>query len=184
MFGVGRVDGNGNLDTAFGNGGYSLTEFGRRPSEGVDMGASNVAPRLDGYIAGGAAPTALGFVGFTAAGQLDPAFGQGGKLALDPDPPNDPIVLSRLVPLGGGRTLAVCFTFAERSGKPTRGILVVIRADGTLDPSFGSRGNVVLTGRKLGIEAIDSLTRRSGSPTARSSCLEAPTAHSTTTSAC
>ena len=154
VFGIARVDAAGALDTAFGNGGYNTSvDFGPRPSFGIVYGASVIAPRPGGgWLVGGPAPGGrIGLVAFTATGAVDPAFGGGGTFAFDPNPRSYDIVVTRLVPLRDGATLVVGF-----QGR-TRGVLAKVGADGRLVPGFGKGGSLIVSGRSLGVDEVDSL---------------------------
>jgi uncharacterized delta-60 repeat protein len=154
VFGLARLDAAGALDPAFGSGGYSpFADFGPKPPAGIVQGANAIAPRAGGgwLVAGPAPGERVGLVAFTATGAVDPAFGSGGALAFDSNPGVNEIVVTRLVPLRDGSTLVVAW-------EGTRGLLTKVGADGRLVPGFGKGGSVVITGRSLGVDQVDSLS--------------------------
>jgi uncharacterized delta-60 repeat protein/uncharacterized repeat protein (TIGR01451 family) len=82
-FALACYDENGNLDPAFGQGGKATADF-----FGANDGARGVAVQRDGKIvlsgfATNGTKRLFALARFTDSGQLDPVFGQGGKLSLD-----------------------------------------------------------------------------------------------------
>jgi uncharacterized delta-60 repeat protein len=153
VFGIARVDAAGALDPAFGSGGFgAYADFGPKPPSGIVQGANAIAPRAGGgwLVGGPATDERAGLVAFTATGALDAAFGGGGMLAFDSNPGPNEIVVTRLVPLRDGSTLVVAW-------EGTRGLLTKVGADGRLVPGFGKGGTVVVKGRSLGVDQVDSL---------------------------
>lgn len=78
-FVLARYDTLGNLDPSFGAGGRALADFGA-PGEaayGLAVGPD------DKIVVGGASADQFAFARYTAAGILDPTFGQGGKNLFD-----------------------------------------------------------------------------------------------------
>lgn len=77
-FAVARYDTNGNLDAGFGSGGMVLTDI-----NGFDQ-ANSVAVQTDNKIVvAGSASADFAVVRYDANGNLDPAFGTGGKTTTD-----------------------------------------------------------------------------------------------------
>jgi uncharacterized delta-60 repeat protein len=146
-FALARYTARGQLDQSFGQGGKVV--LGNRAA------ATAIAVEPDGKI------VALGFLGqpmgppavvmlrFTAAGELDPSFGQGGQVLVDPlnevsstflVQPDGKIVVAGLSGLAG--TDAV------------RARLLRYTAEGRLDPSFGTDGEVVVGDRPESLSAL------------------------------
>lgn len=131
---------NGQLDPSFGNGGKVTTVF-----PGGESGAFAVAVQPDGKIlAAGAADVAGNFDFFFArylsGGTPDPGFGGGdGIETVAVGTEEDE---ARSVAVGpGGRIVAV--GEAEIPANETALGVVVLKADGTPDPSFGGDGSLV-----------------------------------------
>jgi len=129
----------GDLDPTFGRGGAVRLDLGKREF------ANGVAIQGDGKIdvAGlqnrlGSSDSALVAARFTAAGALDPSFGQGaGFQAVGSADDGEALVLQpdgKLVVSG------------SRATTPTNTDMLVDRfdTDGALDPSFGSGGSAAL----------------------------------------
>ena len=146
-FALARYTARGQLDQSFGQGGK--VALGNRAA----LTAAAVEP--SGKI------VALGFIGqdkglpvvvvlrFTAAGELDPSFGQDGQVLVDSLTevsstfllqPDGKIVVAGLSGLAG--TNAV------------RARLVRYTAEGRLDPSFGTGGEVVVGDRPDSLSAL------------------------------
>jgi uncharacterized delta-60 repeat protein len=130
----------GSLDTTSGTGGRAITDFG-----GND-GASALVLQPDGKLVAAGTAHAGSFSGdfglarYDPDGNLDPAFGTGGKVTTDfffgsADSAN------ALVLQPDGRLLAAGFALSSPSGPPQFG-LARCNPDGSLDASFGSFGTV------------------------------------------
>jgi uncharacterized delta-60 repeat protein len=137
---VARYEADGRLDSAFGSGGVSYTNFHGRG--GMAWG---LAIQPDGKIVevGDAGLesypfNALGVVRFTSDGTLDPTFGAGGKVttSFEGGGSGRDIVVQpdgKLVAAGAART---------SSGNAGFG-LARFNTDGSVDSSFGSNGTVL-----------------------------------------
>ena len=129
-FAMARYNTNGTLDTTFGIGGKTATDFG------ADDRAFSVALQGDGKIvAAGMTGTNFALARYYPNGTLDGTFGSGGKVATDFGGPAD-IALGVAVRLDGkivaaGRTLV--------SGRTAFALARYI-SNGTLDPLFGTAG--------------------------------------------
>jgi len=143
-FGIGRITASGAADPSFGTNGSTVTSFPGNRRDGALMGKRPLVARPGGWIVGGTTGTQFGFVGFTSSGAIDPSFGSGGKLQVNPDGKNSRDVMLDLVPIGGNRFVAV--------GQGSRGLeLACIDAGGKLVRSFGRHGVETLTPAQLGI---------------------------------
>lgn len=139
-FALARYNGNGTLDTSFGNGGKVTTDFG-----GGDDAAPSVAVQTDGQIvAAGFAYTASSDFALARYngwdGSLDASFGNGGKVTTDFKSRDDRargLALQsdgKIVAVGGATVLGgfPSYDFA----------LARYNSNGTLDSSFGRFGRV------------------------------------------
>lgn len=130
-----RLGVDGSPDAGFGSGGAAPTQIGS-----TTYGVAALARQTDGkLLATGAGDGGVSVLRFTAAGQLDPTFGDGGRT---------------VVPLGGGssgagRAIAVqpdgriVVGAMAPSGSPPGGFdLIRLLPSGQLDPDFGSGGVV------------------------------------------
>jgi uncharacterized delta-60 repeat protein len=159
LFGIARVDAAGVLDPSFGTqSAEAALDFGVQASHlTLVEGARTIAPRPGGgWVVAGPVPGGWGFAGFTATGAVDPAFGNQGKVVVDPDPRPDPVQLYSLTPLRDGRLLAVGANAGD--GGVPKGYAALLNGDGSLAKGFGRRGKVVITPRTLGTDEVYSLT--------------------------
>ncbi len=136
-FFVARYNANGTLDTSFGTGGHTTTDFNRLTDH-----ANAVALQADGKILAAGWATArngstnVGLLRYNANGTLDTSFGGKGSKGL---------VMTNV---GGGGADAIV---VQPDGKivvadsNAGGLTVLARytADGTLDTTFGSGGKLV-----------------------------------------
>ncbi len=125
----------GTLDPSFGTSGVSITA--------PDLQLFAVEPSAGGYVAVGvhALPpddSAIALLRYTAAGQLDPAYGTGGL--IDSGPTKDdfgygaaPLDANRLVIVGDGR---------DTAGSDDDITVGIVDAAGAPDPAFGASGYV------------------------------------------
>jgi uncharacterized delta-60 repeat protein len=136
-FALARYNPDGTLDTSFGTGGKVTTDFG-----GFDQVAA-VAVQADGKLVaagtteGSSAVFAL--ARYNPDGTLDTSFGTGGKVTTDFARPGGSFDQANGLVLQGSKLVA-----AGTAG-PLPGFVFALaryRADGTLDPSFGSHGTV------------------------------------------
>ncbi len=138
-FAIARYNADGTPDASFGHGGQVLTDFG-----GLSDDALAVLVQPDGRIvAVGSALTRATYYDFalaryTAAGQLDTTFGTGGRVRTDfGQQAFDRARAAALQP--DGRIVAAGFAISPDGG--TENFAVVrYRADGSLDPAFGTGG--------------------------------------------
>jgi uncharacterized delta-60 repeat protein len=140
-----RYSARGRPDTSFGEGGkVVLSSYG---------GLTAVAAEPDGKI------VALGWIGqpmglptvvvlrFTSGGELDPSFGQGGQVRVD-----SLADVSSSFLLQPDRKIVVAGNLGFRAGG--RAVLVRYTGDGTLDPSFGTGGEVVASDGPENLSAL------------------------------
>ena len=128
----------GGLDPAFGTGGQVTVAFGVGTT-----GAAALARQADGKIvaAGGAGHdrslnrTDFGLLRLTAAGQLDPAFGTGGRVTMHPGVQSG---ANAVVVQPDAKILAAGYA-------DTSAVLARYLPDGSLDPTFGATGVVTPT---------------------------------------
>jgi uncharacterized delta-60 repeat protein len=118
----------GVLDSSFGNRGVVVTEFSDflETPWGGSPACLTILP--DGkLLAGGTRGTMARYL---PHGELDPTFGEGGKVVFTGDES-----IRRLLPLADGKILALC----TDSDWPT---LIRLNADGSLDTTFGDQGGI------------------------------------------
>ena len=139
-FSLTRYMPNGNLDRSFGADGKVTTGFGG------GGGISALVVQADGkLVAAGAAPTVNGLSDFALArynpdGTLDTTFGVGGTVTTDFAGGYDEA--NALVVQADGKLVAAGFT-EDFSSMTTNGVLARYNSDGTLDPTFGTGGQVI-----------------------------------------
>jgi uncharacterized delta-60 repeat protein len=142
----------GTLDGAFGVGGQVRTDFG-----GTYDWAYATALRPDGKILTAGVSNARGTYDFalaryTAAGALDPSFGEGGLVTTDFGGSYDWAYAMALQPDGR----IVVGGVSDRSGSRDFA-LARYNSDGSLDPSFGEGGRLVTPVRPLTTDVIHGL---------------------------
>jgi uncharacterized delta-60 repeat protein len=129
-FAVARYNTNGALDSTFGSGGKTVTDFG------ADDRAFSVALQADGKIvAEGMTGNDFALARYNTNGTLDTTFGTSGKVITDFAGSND-IGLGVAV-RSDGKLVAVGRTFA--SGR-TAFAVARYNGNGTLDTTFGTGG--------------------------------------------
>jgi uncharacterized delta-60 repeat protein len=136
-FALARYNGDGTLDTSFGNGGKVTTDFNRGSAEG----ASAIALRPDGKIVLAGFSNVSGTHNFALArynsnGTLDTSFGNGGEVTPD-------FGGSDLLALAldrKGRIIAI--GRSDQASGNTDFALARFESEGRLDVSFGSGGEV------------------------------------------
>lgn len=136
----------GRLDANFGSRGIVITDV-----SGGNEAATALMRQSNGrLVVAGRSRGRMLLVRYLSSGRLDRSFGSGGVLVYSPGPGSDSVNAVRA--RSAGRILV-----AGQTG--TRGALVQYRSDGRLDPSFGVRGQQLLslgprTGRLSGL-AVD-----------------------------
>jgi uncharacterized delta-60 repeat protein len=158
-FALARYNTDGSLDTSFGTGGMVLTDF----NNGNNDVANALAIQKDGKIILAGFSNAIGSDGFLLAadfalaryntdGSLDTSFGIGGKLLTNfifigaPSNGGDDAANAVAIQTDGKIVAAGFFKLpVGGTGLPTGGGFALARynTDGSLDPSFGSGGNVI-----------------------------------------
>ena len=146
------IHADGMLDPSFGNGGIVTTDFG--PVVSYD-GAGSLVMLPDGRaVAAGRAgdikpPGAMAAARYLSSGALDTTFGGDGRVALGPTGcstgfggPGNGAEAALLQPDGRLVLVGLCSNF----GPPLVPVFWVVRlnVDGSLDPSFGTGGQVYL----------------------------------------
>jgi uncharacterized delta-60 repeat protein len=165
-FAVTRYLDNGTLDPSFGSGGVVETAFGTLNDEAF---ATAVQP--DGRI------IAAGFSmidpsadvnGFAVAryltnGNLDPSFGTGGRFAQSVSEAAGQEYANAVALQADGKIVLAGYGAADASGGAFEIVLVRLKSDGTLDPSFGGGDGIVQTPvRPGGSEAQDVIVQPDG----------------------
>jgi uncharacterized delta-60 repeat protein len=149
---VARYNSNGTLDTTFGNGGFTLVNFG---NQSWDHGRDAVLQSDGKIILVGIAEINTPYDSFAVArfnpdGSLDQTFGNGGKFVMVNQGDLEAAVLQsdgKLIALG---TTGNNFT------------LLRFNLNGSLDPTFGSGGTVTTTFGGGNAEGIDLVFQADG----------------------
>jgi uncharacterized delta-60 repeat protein/uncharacterized repeat protein (TIGR01451 family) len=134
-FAVARYNPNGTLDSTFGQGGKATTDF-----FGGNDGARGVAVQLDGKIilsgfATNGTERLFTLARFNETGNLDQAFGAGGKVVLDLGSTSEAF---KVVLQSDGKILAAGDSRLQNSLDFT--VVRLNQADGSLDRTFGVDG--------------------------------------------
>ena len=140
-FAVARYNSEGSLDTSFGTGGKTTTDFGGGALPYGDN-ASSVVIQSDGKIvvAGSLTPWDFGIARYNTDGTLDSSFGTGGKVRTDFNGNND-VAYSLLIQNDG----KIVVVGSGRNGSIGDYAFAIARynTDGSLDTSFGTGGKVI-----------------------------------------
>jgi uncharacterized delta-60 repeat protein len=132
---ISRLNRNGSLDTSFSGDGkltFSWGAFSRAMAVTVLSGGKLLVAGFSGPEGGDIQVARL-----KPGGAFDTSFGNGGKAAVDLGGTEFGLAMARQA---NGRILV-----AGRSD-PTGGVVVRLRANGTLDPDFNGSGHVTLSG--------------------------------------
>jgi uncharacterized delta-60 repeat protein len=139
-FALVRYNSDGSLDTTFGTGGETTTDFGSLNDAG---GKVVIQSNGDIVVAGNSNQSSTGpdfaLACYTPSGSLDPSFGSGGKVLTDFGNTQD--YATGLVLQTNGAIVA-----AGESIQPTTGFdfaLARYTAAGSLDTTFGTGGKVI-----------------------------------------
>ena len=143
-FGLARYTAAGALDASFGNGGKVTTDF----DSDYDR-ANAMALQSDGKIvvAGqshNGSDNDFALARYTASGQLDAAFGDGGKVTTPIGKSNDHGYAVAMQP--GGKIVVAGYSY---NGSNYDFALARYTRTGSLDPSFGSPGKVTTDFNKV-----------------------------------
>jgi uncharacterized delta-60 repeat protein len=156
-FAVARYNRDGSLDQTFGEGGQVLTTFD--PS-GI-AGAGAVLIQADGKIVagghtGGGPEADFALARYLADGELDPSFGDGGRVVTPVSNVTDWLQVLAFQP--DGKLVAAGYSYESLS----QGHIALARysADGSLDPSFNGDGIVVATSLPSGMVGEQLLLQR------------------------
>jgi uncharacterized delta-60 repeat protein len=145
---IARMRTDGSLDAGFGVGGRARVEFVSPPDEFGMQSLSGIVVQRDGRIVVSgmlgypgfiSEPTSnLVLVRFTATGQLDTTFGDGGRVVADTSAGN--WTPADLLLQGDGRIVAVGYVWTDGPTGWQEMALARYRSDGSPDPSFGTGG--------------------------------------------
>ena len=133
-FALARYDRSGQLDLSFGSGGKVTTDF-----FGGNDGARSLVVQANGNIVLSGFTTngserQFALAGYLANGNLNPAFGQGGKLTFDLGSTSDAY---KITVQEDGKLLVVGESRPQNSLDFT---ILRLNADGSTDTSFGNNG--------------------------------------------
>jgi uncharacterized delta-60 repeat protein len=145
-FALARYTARGRLDPSFGQNGKVLTHFGSRRNFSA---ATALAIQPDGkLVAVGSwfrnpinGPVRFALARYTSRGRLDPSFGQGGKVLTSFGPRSEAYPAGLLIQRDS--KLVVAGEYFDPGHEYFAVALARYKADGSLDPSFGSGGRVV-----------------------------------------
>jgi uncharacterized delta-60 repeat protein len=133
-----RLKDDGSLDPTFANAGKFVSAFGTGSQRGSGVVVAPTGAVIIGGWSGGAAPDDFAVLRLTAAGALDPGFGDGGAVKTDFGGRGDRSV--RVLLQDDGRVVALGMS-GSGAQSDTYGISVArLLATGTVDPSFGGGG--------------------------------------------
>jgi uncharacterized delta-60 repeat protein len=139
-FALARYNSDGTLDSTFGTGGQVTTDFGAGQ---VDEAHTLIVQGSQLVAAGTGSSLASGFdfalARYNSDGTLDPGFGTGGTVTTDMGVGFNLDEVRGLV-MQGSKLVALGATYTGSSWDYG---LARYRANGTLDPSFGTRGKVI-----------------------------------------
>jgi uncharacterized delta-60 repeat protein len=139
-FALARLNADGTVDSTFGREGKVVTRF----SDNADL--QDLAVQPDGKIvaAGTAIISGDGFLfaRYLSDGRLDASFGSNGRVMITLE--NNPHTLAEVAIQPDGKILGNGSLSGEGFGGDRIG-LVRLNEDGTLDPTFGGDGIVVVT---------------------------------------
>jgi uncharacterized delta-60 repeat protein len=127
-----RLLSQGTTDPFYGTGGFAAPEF--HASEQTPATQVIALPDGRAYVAAASAER-IGLARLTLEGELDPTFGTGGKVVVDPTPYRDFVEAMVLQPDGK-------IVLAGNEGVDFE--LVRFNSDGTLDNTFGTGGVVIV----------------------------------------
>lgn len=159
--GVARYNGDGSLDPTFGSGGKVITDATTLPDGGFDVAATS-GGRI--VVGGGATFGASDFlvIRYNANGSLDSSFGDSGIVTTDFGGADTAFGIALTA---DGKITAAGVMRAAAPGSPGDFALARYNADGSLDSSFGSGGEVLTdfsssddTGNGLVIQSGGSIT--------------------------
>jgi len=146
-FAVARYNSDGSLDTTFGGDGIVTTDL-----DASDDAGYGLALQVDGRIlvtGWSSSVDGIAMVRYLADGTLDPAFGIGGTVTIDPGDGSlsgaTDVALQadgRIIVVAGTSDWDSPWSIAQR-----------FNADGSIDASFGSGGTVELWAGELGSDA-------------------------------
>ncbi len=135
-----KLDNEGNLVGGFGNAGFAIEDLGQEADPSGEV--NDIAVQPDGRIVvtGTSFPetdtkSQLIVARFTAGGDLDPSFGDGGVFTLDATVGYDEGEALSILP--DGKVLVAGFRGTSDSW------LLRLTAGGQLDPSFGTGGQTI-----------------------------------------
>ncbi len=139
---------NGQLDTSFGTGGFTATDFNGDFDAANGLAFQGDKIVLGGYVSSPSNGFDFGLARYTKNGQLDTSFGAGGKVETDFFGGND---AAHAVDVKGDSIVAVgdAVNGTQTVGNSTNTLFDFAAAmydkNGKLDPKFGSGGKAVLS---------------------------------------
>lgn len=144
VFGLARYNPDGALDPTFGDGGKVLAAVDREPSISRADEAHAAALAPDGkIIVGGVTglyPTDFGLMRFNPDGSIDTTFGTEGRVTTDFGAAD---TIQGVAVLPDGKILAVGYGGTVEGNENEDFALARYNVDGSLDPGFGKRGQVL-----------------------------------------
>ncbi|MEO6871951.1 MAG: hypothetical protein ABI233_07000 [Chthoniobacterales bacterium] len=139
-FALARYDADGTLDTTFGTGGKVTTDFGGSQDIGRDLAIQADGKILVVGLYQKGSDSAFALARYTPSGQLDPTFGQGGKVLTHfPGVPQNE--RSRFIVIQSDQKIVIGGSVVNNATGEDFA-LVRYKADGSIDSTFGTAGFV------------------------------------------
>lgn len=135
-FAFARHLGTGAPDPTFSGDGRALADFGyvNQGAEAVAVGTAGDAVAAGTITTFDGTTSSMGVVRMLPNGTPDPGFGEGGLVVLHP---GTLCTVTDVAIDGRGRTVVLGAASSSRGFRP---LVIRLRADGTLDPTFGGGG--------------------------------------------
>ncbi|MCS6928243.1 MAG: T9SS type A sorting domain-containing protein [Saprospiraceae bacterium] len=141
-FSVARLNADGSVDFSFGNFGYQRFDLGFDNDSCQDASLYDANHIIMGGMAvpSGASGHVIVLARITSSGQLDPTFGDGGKVVIDLPSKNE--FLQKLIVLPNGRILIGGHAYFGSLASPDSVVVFLGRLfpNGKIDPTFGKSG--------------------------------------------
>jgi uncharacterized delta-60 repeat protein len=150
---VARYNADGSLDTSFGSGGHTATDFGNSPDTAEAVALQPQANGTSKILVAGLTASKKGIeecalARYNADGTLDTTFGTNGKVITSLGGNGGEWATAMAVD-SSGRILVAGYTNGNANVPGDAATLIRYTANGTLDTSFGSGGKLITNIRVL-----------------------------------